>query len=102
MNNNNNKNQNNDKFKEIQRQLKTNKHTELPMVNIIELHDNPVVDYLKERSNDILSLKTISKALKLKHSKVLYYIEHTNKVDKPSPFLVGSGKDNLNIYKYKN
>ena len=83
------------------RSLKTNKHTELPMVNIIELHDNPVVDYLKERSNDILSLKTISKALKLKHSKVLYYIEHTNNVDKPSPFLVGSGKDKLHIYQYK-
>ena len=58
------------------RSLKTNKLTELPMVNIIELHDNPVVDYLKERSNDILSLKTISNALKLKRSKVLYYIEH--------------------------
>ena len=83
------------------RSLKTNKHTELPMVNIIELHDNPVVDYLKERRNDILSLKTISNALKLKRSKVLYYIEHTNKVDNPSPFMVGSGKDKLHIYQYK-
>ena len=80
--------------------LKANKHTNTSDVNI-ELHENPVVDYLKQRSNDILSLKTISKALKLKRSKVLYYIKHTCNVDNPSPFLVGSGKDTLHIYQYK-
>lgn len=44
---------------------------------IKELEINPVRDYLKTVDN-LLSYRTISKSLKIKKSKVLYYCENSN------------------------
>ena len=44
---------------------------------IKELEINPVRDYLKTVDN-LLSFRTISKSLKIKQSKVLYYCKNSN------------------------
>lgn len=44
---------------------------------IKELKINPVRDYLKTTDN-LLSCKNISKSLKIKKSKVIYYCENSN------------------------
>ena len=82
------------------KELKNNRVMEAYTPEIIELQDNPVLEYLKERPHHILSDKTISRVLKIKRSKVHYYIENTKYITSPNPFLVGSSKDTLNVYQY--
>ena len=64
--------------------------------------NNPVEEYLKLNVNKMLSLRTISKNLKLKKKKTDYLINQSKNIKKVEPIEVGSGKTELNVYTYNN
>ena len=64
--------------------------------------NNPVEEYLKLNVNKMLSLRTISKNLKLKRKKTDYLINQSKNIKKVAPIEVGSGKTELNVYTYNN
>mgnify|MGYP000983944380 CR=1 FL=1 len=64
--------------------------------------NNPVEEYLKLNVNKMLSLRTISKNLKLKRKKTDYLINQSKNIKKVEPIEVGSGKTELNVYTYNN
>jgi len=68
---------------------------------IVELESNIVRDYLNEHNQKKLSLNSLRKALKLKKSKVLYYCQNTNHIEKVKPHEVGSYKHEVSVFKYK-
>ena len=61
---------------------------------------NPVENFLKEYNNTIYSIKTLSKKLRLKKRQIYFYCVISPKISKSHSFNVGSGKKNLNIFKY--
>ena len=64
--------------------------------------NNPVEEYLKLNVNKMLSLRTITKNLKLKKKKTDYLINQSKNIKKVEPIEVGSGKTELNVYTYNN
>ena len=64
--------------------------------------NNPVEEYLKNNLNKMLSLRTISKNLKLKRKKIDYLINQSKNIKKIEPREVGSGKQHLNVFTYIN
>lgn len=64
--------------------------------------NNPVEEYLKNNLNKMLSLRTISKNLKLKRKKTDYLINQSKNIKKVEPCEVGSGKYILNVFTYIN
>ena len=68
--------------------------------------DNPVEKFLKEyKSHDvyndtIYSIKTLSKKLGLRKRQIYFYCIISPNISKCNPIDVGSGKKNLNIFKY--
>jgi len=61
---------------------------------------NPVEEYLKTNQSKMLSLKNISKELRIKRKKTDYFIHRSKNIRHVEPFEVGSGKHKLNIYTY--
>lgn len=68
---------------------------------IVELESNIVRDYLKEHNTKKLSLNFLKRALNLKMTKVLYYCQNTNHIEKVKPHEVGSYKHSIDVFKYK-
>ena len=70
--------------------------------NIIELENNPVREYLKNHPTKILSINNLKKnlPLTLKKKQIYYYCTHSNFITMANPLEVGSGKHQLNIFKY--
>ena len=68
---------------------------------IVELESNIVRDYLKEHNTKKLSLNYLRKSLQLKKSKVLYYCQNSNHIERVSPHEVGSYKYQVSVFKYK-
>lgn len=68
---------------------------------IVELDSNIVRDYLKEHNTKKLSLNSLKKALQLKKSKIIYYCQNSNHIERVKPHEVGSYKYQVNVFKYK-
>lgn len=76
----------------------------------INIHLNPLVEFLKLNKGTTYSTKTIAKRLKLKRPKLTYYknLEFDNSKNQrresrlicPKPITVGSGKYKLDLLKY--
>lgn len=69
---------------------------------IIELDNNPVREYLKNNPTKILSINNLQKnlPLQLKKRQIYYYCTNSNFIKRAEPIEVGSGKQQLNIFKY--
>jgi hypothetical protein len=61
---------------------------------------NEVVDYYRDNAGKNLSLKKVSKALKIKFGRGVYLVNHTDKLTKTNRYEVGCGKSNLLVYRY--
>ena len=58
-----------------------------------------IEDFLKKRPNTIYSLRTISRNVRIKKRKVLYYINNNKDIIKCESYDVGSSKRGLKLYK---
>jgi len=69
---------------------------------ILELDNNPVREYLKNNPTKILSINNLQKnlPLRLKKRQIYYYCTNSNFIKRARPIEVGSGKHQLNIFKY--
>jgi len=65
--------------------------------SIKELEINPVRDYLKTTDN-LLSVKNISKSLKIKNSKVIYYCKNSNFIRPIKYGENGCYKNRVNVF----
>jgi len=64
------------------------------------IKDNIVENYLKENAGKSLSIKNIYKQLCIKRRLAIYMANHSKNIEKVKPFVVGSGKYNLLVFKY--
>ena len=63
---------------------------------------NELEEFLKNSSNVIYSIKTLSKRLNMRKKHIYYLFKKSENVVKCKPFDVGSNKSKLNIFKYCN
>ena len=61
---------------------------------------NPVENYLRENSAKSLSLRTISRELKLRRRETLWLIHKSKNIANVAPLTVGSNKSFMHVYKY--
>tara|TARA_B100000768_G_scaffold142909_1_gene134926 strand:+ start:1254 stop:1478 length:225 start_codon:yes stop_codon:yes gene_type:complete len=61
---------------------------------------NEVEDYCRENAGKNLSVKKISKLLKIKVRRGVYLANLSDKLTKVDPQEVGSGKVKLNVFRY--
>ena len=61
---------------------------------------NPVENYLQENSTKSLSLRTISRELKLRRRETLWLIHKSKNIANVVPLTVGSNKTFMHVYKY--
>lgn len=78
------------------------KNTEVTERRIIDLSYNPVEDFLEKNRNVIYSTRRISKYLNLPNKKVIFYAKNSHNILNNKPGDVGSGRNHLEIYSYKN
>ena len=62
---------------------------------------NPVEEFLCDNKNVVYSIRNLSKHLNIKKKQVYYHYLQSNKIIKPKPITIGSGKTHLNIFKYQ-
>lgn len=69
---------------------------------IVELENNPVREYLKNNPTKILSINHLKQNLpfSMKKKQIYYYCTNSNFIKRGAPSEVGSGKRELNIFKY--
>lgn len=79
-----------------------NKNTELKERRIIELSSNPVEEFLEKNKNVIYSTRRISKYLNLSNRQVTFYAKNSHNITHNNPIDVGSRRNSLEIYSYKN
>ena len=77
-----------------------NKKTIKKEKTIIELHTNPVRDYLKDNPTNKLSIHALKSILSMKKRQIYFYCENSNQIRKVNPIEVGSYKDKLNVFEY--
>lgn len=62
--------------------------------------ENEVEDYYRENAGKNLSLRKITKVLKIKFRRGVYLANLSDKLTKVKPHEVGSGKVKINVYRY--
>ncbi len=67
------------------------------MVKVIK---NPIEDYYYENAGKNLSLKKVSKKLRIKFREAVFLANNSSVLKKVEPFEVGCGKKSILIFKY--